>query len=229
MAGPSSDKWGNDTIGNMVWNSKKPIRSIPSVSIQTDDEFNQPTLAVQWEWNYQPRKEMWSLTERNGFLRLHAFVPVKQNDKKDKRSLLFRAGNTLTQRSMRTMQNEATIRVEIGGMTDGQTAGLCHFAGTYSTFGIKQINGVRNLVYDNNGSEQYGPRIITNAIWLKSTWGLDGMSQYAYSLDGITFTPFGDPYQLSWGNYRGDRIGIFNYNQLTESGYIDVDWFHYKY
>ena len=220
---------GNDTIGNMVWNSKKPMKSTPSLSIQTDDEFNQLILPVQWEWNYQPRKEMWSLTERNGFLRLHAFVPVKKNDSKDKRSMLFRAGNTITQRSMRTMQNEATIRIELGGMKDGQTAGLCHFAGTYSTFGIKQTKGERILMSDNNGDEFPGPRITNDAIWLRSSWGLDGISQYAYSLDGKSFTPFGTPYQLSWGNYRGDRIGIFNYNQLNENGYIDVDWFHYKY
>jgi len=32
---------------------------------------------------------------------------------------------------------------------------------------------------------------------------------------------------LTWGSYRGDRIGIFNYNTLANSGFIDVDWFRY--
>ena len=220
---------GADTIGNMVWTSPKPIRSSPIIFIQTDDEFDQASLPVQWEWNHQPRKEMWSLTEREGFLRLHAFVPVKLTDRKDKRDLLFRAGNTLTQRSMRTVQSEATVRIETKGMTNGQTSGLCHFGGTYSTFGIKQLKGVCNLVYDNNGNEQSGPIITDNAIWLRSTWGLDGISRYEYSLDGKTFTQFGFGYKLTWGSYRGDRIGIYNYNLKNESGYIDVDWFHYKY
>jgi hypothetical protein len=119
--------------------------------------------------------------------------------------------------------------MEIGGMTNGQTAGLTHFGGTYSTFGIKQLKGVRTLVYDNNGNELSGPIITDNAIWLRSTWGLDGLSRYEYSLDGRTFIQFGFAYKLSWGFYRGDRIGIYNYNQKNESGYIDVDWFHYKY
>jgi len=220
---------GTDTIGSMVWSSPKPIKNSPLFTIQTDDEYNQSTLPVQWEWNYQPRKEMWSLTEHNGFLRLHAFTPVKLVDNNDKRKILFRAGNTLTQRSMRTMNNEAIIKVEIGNMEDGQIAGLCHFAKTYSTFGIKQTKGVSILFSDNNGDEFPGPRITTNTIWLKSSWGLDGVSQYAYSLDGKFYTPFGTPYQLTWGNYRGDRIGIFCYNTLKEKGYIDVDWFHYKY
>ena len=220
---------GADTIGNMVWTSKKPLKSASIFFIQTDDEFKQTSLQVQWEWNHQPRNEKWSLSERSGFLRMHAFVPVKLNNKKDKRNLFFRAGNTLTQRSMRTMYSESTIRIEIAGMANDQSTGLCHFAGTYSTFGIKQSKGVRKLVCDNNGDELSGPRITASAIWLRSSWGLDGVSQYAYSLDGKFFVPFGTPYKLTWGNNNGDRIGIFSYNQTGESGYVDVDWFHYKY
>lgn len=45
-------------------------------------------------------------------------------------------------------------------------------------------------------------------------------------MDGETFTPFSQ-YQLTWGFYRGDRIGIYCYNELGEQGYVDVDYFHY--
>lgn len=34
-------------------------------------------------------------------------------------------------------------------------------------------------------------------------------------------------YQLSWGYYRGDRIAIYCYNDLSESGHVDVDYLHY--
>jgi hypothetical protein len=33
---------------------------------------------------------------------------------------------------------------------------------------------------------------------------------------------------MNWGNYRGDRIGIFSFNGQSEGGHIDVDWFRYK-
>ena len=59
--------------------------------------------------------------------------------------------------------------------------------------------------------------------------GLGGRSQYSYSLDGSVFTSIGDPYQLTWGNYRGDRIGIYNFNNQSDTGHLDVDWFHYEY
>ena len=46
------------------------------------------------------------------------------------------------------------------------------------------------------------------------------------STDGVHFRSFGE-YQLSWGYYRGDRIGIYNYNNVSDAGYIDVNYLHY--
>ena len=52
---------------------------------------------------------------------------------------------------------------------------------------------------------------------------------YYYSYNGTTFTQFGGTFALKWGGYRGDYIGIYNYNNTSESGYIDVNWFHYTF
>lgn len=43
----------------------------------------------------------------------------------------------------------------------------------------------------------------------------------------LVLLPLGE-YALSWGFYRGDRIGIYCYNNLSDSGYIDVDYLHYE-
>lgn len=40
--------------------------------------------------------------------------------------------------------------------------------------------------------------------------------------------PFGT-YDLSWGYYRGDRIGIYCYNNDADEGFIDVDYLHYAF
>ena len=226
---PIIGKVGNDTIGTMVWTAPKPIAGLPVRTPQTSDEFSEPTLPVQWEWNYQPRREKWSLTERTGFLRLHAFKPISPKDKRDTRRDFYRAGNTLTQRSMQTSRNDVVVKLDIAAMADGQRAGLCHFSATYSTIGIRQEGGVRRLVQDTNGREIAGPVLATTSVWLKSTWRYDGVSHYAYSLDGKTFKPFGKPYALKWGFYRGDRLGIYSYNTLADQGYVDVDSFRYDY
>lgn len=36
--------------------------------------------------------------------------------------------------------------------------------------------------------------------------------------------------RIKWygGNYRGDRIGIYCFNDKSESGYVDIDYLHYR-
>lgn len=213
---------GADRIGHMVWSGKKPVGGTSRFTPQTSDEFDGKTLAPQWEWNYQPRSDKWSLTERAGWLRLRAFQPLEPDN-------FMKAGNTLTQRSFRTAHNEVTVKLELSRMKDGQKAGLCHFAKMYSTFGVTQQSEKRVLEFRTQSETIAGPTITSSIIWLRSTWGLDGISRYSFSEDGKVFTDFGPPYPLAWGNYRGDRIGIFTYTNKPDAGFVDVDFFHYRF
>lgn len=208
-------------IGRFIWSGKKPVRGAHRRIPQTTDEFAKQTLSPQWEWNYQPRADKWSLEERRGWLRLHAFPALSPGD-------LKKAGNTLTQRSFRTAWNEVVVEMDIRHMAHGQRAGLSHLSKDYSTLGIAQSGSTRILQYENSGKIIPGPAIAGGTIWLKSTWGLEGKSQYSYSMDGRTFTKFGDIYQLSWGHYRGDRIGIYSYNDRAAEGYVDVNYLRYE-
>jgi beta-xylosidase len=213
---------GQDGIGSMVWAGKKPVVGTPIITPQTSDDFAETSLSPQWEWNYQPRADKWSLTENPGWLRLHAFKPIQSDS-------LLKAGNTLTQRCFQASSNEVIVKLDLSGMVDGQKDGLCHFSKNYSFLGASQNGAIRTVEYNNNGKATLGPVLTGNVLWLKSTWGSDGKSQYSYSEDGKTYTVFGEPYLLSWGNYRGDRLGIFCFNNKTDDGYVDVDFFHYEY
>jgi beta-xylosidase len=73
---PILGKVGDDGVGTMVWGGEKPVKNMPAVVPQSSDDFNGPKLGLQWEWNFQPRKEKWSLAERPGFLRLCEPVPL---------------------------------------------------------------------------------------------------------------------------------------------------------
>lgn len=212
---------GADGIGRMVWSGKMPGTGGPVILPQTSDDFSSPRLGPQWEWNYQPRADKWSLTERPGSLRLHAFKPLAPDN-------LMKAGNTLTQRCFRSAESEVTVELDLSGMTDGGQAGLCHFAKTHSALGVRQAGTVRTLANVNNGTVVAGPAITAPKIWLRSKWSLDGVSQYSFSIDGKTFTDFGVPYQLSWGNYRGDRIGIYCFNDQADQGWVDANGFTYR-
>jgi len=219
---PIIGKPGADGIGNMVWTGKTPFPGIIAPPSLPDDGFSPAGLGPRWEWNYQPRADKWSLTERTGFLRLHAFQPLKPND-------LLKAGNTLTQRVIRTSANEVTVQFDIHGVADGQEVGLCHFAKDYATIGVSQAGDTRTLVFSRGSDRALGPQIQNETIWLRSNWDRAGESRFSYSLDGKLFIPFGPQYHLTWSYYRGDRIGIFCYNNKADRGYIDVHGFLCRY
>lgn len=71
-------------------------------------------------------------------------------------------------------------------------------------------------------------KIRTQYIWFKSNWGLDGVSYFSYSLDGKSFSTLDASYQMVWGFYRGDRIGIYCFNDEREEGFVDIDYFMYE-
>lgn len=226
-----------DGMGRMQWQSKMPTADkamaadmmttssnqtvAPKPHILQNDDFDATTLAPQWQWNYQPRTDMSSLTDRPGWMRMKAFRPLQHD-------VLLKVGNILTQRSYQTKENEVTVKFDLQGMTDGQKAGLCHFAQKSAALGVVRQGGKTLVEYRQNDRLETGAEIPSRYLWLRSAWQLDGKSQFSYSVDGDVFIPFGAPYQLSWGVYRGDRIGIYTYNNQAEAGYIDVDYFHYR-
>lgn len=205
----------------MGWGGRKPINGHPATVLSTNDDFDRAVLEPHWEWNHQPNADKWSLTERPGYLRLYACEPIDKDN-------FFTVCNIVSQRAFRTVHNMATAKMELDGMADGQEAGLCHFAQTYCTIGVEQQNGTRILKFNHSGTMEWGPQLSGCTLWLRSVWDLDGINRFEYSFDGVHFTSFGITCQLGWGNYRGDRIGLYSYNCETEQGYIDVDQFCYE-
>ncbi len=216
-----SDPDGND-IGNTIQRARKPIKGFPVTAPQTDDEFDFPELGHQWNWNHNPRDSHWSLTERPGWLRLKAGVPVGEGG-------FWKAANTISQRIMGKGKGRVTARVNIKGMRPGQQAGFCHHSGQYILLGIRvEENGTRRLVFNNNGKEEKGPAIKSALIYYRTD--IDGdRATFSYSTDGKNCKPFGAKVQLKFGNWRGDRLGFYCWNDVKEAGSIDVDWFRYDY
>ena len=210
----------SDSIGAMKWFGDMPFKSVEKLSIQRSDDFDAVQLAPQWQWNYQPRKEYFSLSERPGWLRLKAYRPLEADS-------LMKAGNTLTQRTFREPENEVVIKLDVSHMEDGQKSGLCHFSSQHSAIGVVKEGGKWYLEYRKNNKVTRHQQISSSYVWLKTCWGLEGKSHYYYSLDGDVFQPLGEPYQMVWGNYRGDRIGIYCFNNKEDKGFVDVDYVHY--
>ncbi len=220
---PILGKPAEDGIGRMVWGGRKPVHGQAITGPQTDDDFDRPRLGVQWEWNYQPRGDKWSLSERPGHLRLHAFPPLRKND-------IRAVGNVLTQRVHRTNGNQATVELDLTGMVEGQAAGLCLYARDFATIGVRHREG-RLVIESARGVEAITEvgELASRRLWLRASWGLEGRARLAFSKNGNDFQVVGEDYQLGWAFYRGSRIGVFTFNDEGEAGWVDVASFRYQY
>jgi beta-xylosidase len=212
-------------IGTMVWDGKMPAADSKRQFPQGSDNFDAKTLAPVWEWNYQPRKDKWSLSERPGFLRLHGFPGLDGGN-------LLKVGNVITQRVVRTSGQSFVARLELSGMADGQHAGLAQFtahprsanpAESTASVGVVMEDGKRYLEISRDGSYTRLQPWAHETIWLRSSWSLDGKSILAVSADGKQFKPVLPDFPLTWGAYRGSRAGLFTFNPSGERGYVDVD------
>lgn len=230
-----------DGIGEPVSQYKKPISGFQIQAPQSDDDFTSSVLGRQWEWNHNPRNTHWSLTERQGWLRLKASVPVplsegfgpRQNqwtntDGSD--ADFWRASNTISQRIMGITTGTATAKFDLSGMKAGQLAGFVRFGGVFHLLGISVDNdGRRQLFFMDKFSKRIpGPEIDSNDLWVR-TYNDVNQTYYEYSFDGKTFERFGPEFTIEFGKWTGDRLGFFCWNEKEEQGFIDVDWFRYEY
>lgn len=217
-----------DGFGKMVWECSKPIPSQQISLPQGSDEFNTGNLNARWAWNHQPHENKWSLSERPGYLRLYA---LKNNT--NGKDCFFSIPNVIHQRHMRSDSSIVTVKMDISRMVIGQKAGLANFNGgiSYSLLEIEvDEQGRRRMVYSGNGKKISGNYLPGKQqyLYMRSSAGFDDIQTYKYSLDGKNFISIGECYLLRMGNYRGNMIGVFTYNNIEEKGYIDIDWFNYQ-
>ena len=218
------DEWpviGNvdeNGIGHMQWKVEKPNLPKSKSDFTASEQFKGKKIKPHFQWNYQPREDFYSLTERKGWLRLKAFRPVETGN-------IMKAGNTLAYRVIQ-FAGSAEIKLDISAMANGQIAGICHFSQDNSYLGVRMIDCKKYIEFKTADTNPiYGMEITKKQIWFKSEWDSNGVSRYSYSLDGKKYILFGADYQLKWGAYRGDRVGVFSFNDISDSGYVDVDFF----
>lgn len=117
---PVIGKPGPDGIGKMVWGGDRPIPAKSKSELFASDSLRKRFLLPEWEWRYQPRPDAWRLTGRG--LRMQALLPLAG------KSEFAGVRNVLTQRSARTAKAEVTVTMDLGGLVNGEEAGLAHFA-----------------------------------------------------------------------------------------------------
>lgn len=206
--------------------------------IVTSDEFDSPTLSINWQWNHNPVDEAWSLTDRKGWLRLYTSRPAQH---------IFDAPNTISQRMMGPTCT-GIVKMDLSGMHDGDCAGLSAFNGDAVQLLANRQNGQTTL-FVKEASVKLGERKeieqVDERITGQRTLGSDivylridadfnpgkDIASLSYSTDGTTWYKLGEDFKMRFDHTRffmGTRFAIFNYATEKPGGHVDVDWFRFR-
>ncbi|TCB98609.1 1,4-beta-xylanase [Micromonospora zingiberis] len=230
----------------------------PTIEHPTEAEIrpNGSRLDMAWEWNHAPDNRYWSLTDREGWLRLTTGKVVTGNyiyTKLSNRSELAwfeEARNTLSQRTFGPRQSAET-KMDISRMKDGDVAGLAAYNRGFSYVAVKRVGGVNTIGVVNRGQpfavdldqatlENFLPGTTASlgaATEVHVKADLDFASPtgqlwttFYYSLDGLTWTQLGNrvgPQTLDGSLAHFMGHRVGLFNYATQQTGGQVDFDHY--
>lgn len=202
-----------------VW-TKPHVKKEPAITFpQGSDSFDSPDLHLQWQFNHNPADEHWSLRERKGWLMLEAM----------KAPNLRAARNMLTQKCM-GYEGVASTGMDVSAFQDGQRAGLACLGHAFNGIGVMKEGGKCYIYLEKSGETEKIKELRGKKVYLRATLNArTNRHQLAYSLDNKNFVPWGEPYWLHFGDWKGARLGLFSYNVLKEGGRAYFNWFTYDF
>lgn len=226
-------------------NGKVPVHdTIPLKSYDTgkwiveSDDFSNSHLKINWQWNHNPVNHAWSLTQRQGYLRLKTSRVVDN---------LYLAPNTITQR-MEGPKSSGVVSLDISKMKDGDVAGFAAFNGDSGLLSII-IEGnkkfltmsVNNVILDDSKAvldvkveEKARVELTKDVVYLRIDCDFNlnkDLATFYYSLNKKSWKSLGPEFKMIFDYKRlfmGTKFAIFNYATKQLGGYVDVDFFEYN-
>lgn len=184
---------------------------------QAEVSPNGSRLDMAWEWNHAPDNRYWSLTDREGWLRLTTGKVVTGNyiftklSSRNELTWFEEARNTLSQRVFGP-KGSAETRMDISGMHDGDVAGLAMYNRGFSYVAVKRVNGqntigvvnrvapftvavdqptIENFVAGSTAALGDATSVYVKADSEFNAPAGQGWTTFYYSLDGSTWTKLG--------------------------------------
>jgi len=219
-------------LGEPVLTFKKPDvgGTFPIAVPQTSDEFDSTNLALQWQWQANPKDQWLSLTARPGWLRLNA-VPLPSDA-----TNLWLVPNLLLQK-FPAEQFTVTARLDTSHLSVGDQTGLIIMGMDYSYLAVtKTAAGCRlakvvchNANTGGRDTEESSAESPGDILFLRARINAGAACDFAYGFDGREFTSMGRTFRARAGRWIGAKIGLFCLSKTAAapSGSADFDWFRF--
>jgi beta-xylosidase len=212
-------------VGEPVITYTKPVQGHGPEAPPTSDDFRSPRLGVQWQWSGNPQPGWYSLGARPGTLRLFTQAVPDADD-------YVRASPAILAQKAPASRFIATTHLRLEHAAEGDRAGLIVNGMQYAWAGLVRRNGVNQLVWTICGP--FGARCKEQStvvldpapaeLTLRVHMNEGAFVNFAYSLDGKTFRPAGQPFPVTRGTWVGAQVGLFSVGRQAGS-WLDVDGF----
>lgn len=206
----------------------EPLYTSDDFSYEPDANGN-INLKKQWQWNHNPKNDLWSVTERKNALRLHLGKVCDE---------LTKGYNTLTQRTTETV-SEAEITVDASNINDGDYCGISAFIGGYGAIAVtKEDDKYALVMMKKNISRDSSELVMADKVYIDNpivtlkcvtSYKDEDIATFYYKKDG-EWIMLGDEHKLFFrlDHFTGCRFGLFAYATKQTGGYADFMNFVYK-
>ncbi len=223
------DKDG-DGKGEPVMTYKKPVVTKQKTAPPESDEFTEPTLGLQWQWQANPMATWSFLNPTKGSLRLYA---IKQPE--DAVSL-WQVPNVLLQK-FPAEKFTTTVKLTFtpNGKLENEKTGLVIMGRSYAALGlVRKADGIY-IVYSTCVNADKGMPETEKIIgkfdgrdfYVRVTVTTGRQCVFSYSTDNKKFISIPESFQAREGVWIGAKMGLYCTGRQTtnDAGYADVDWF----
>ncbi len=222
------DPDGDGTGQPVIEHARPDLPGQPPSVPATSDDFDDPALGLQWQWQANPDPAWSSLSAAPGSLRLFSRPEPKPGN-------LYDAPNLLLQK-WPAEAFTVTAALDGAGLAEGERAGLIVFGFATAWLGLARVDGALSVVRAVNkaavaGAAEVGTVVAPlapgagAALWARVSVAAGGRCRFSYSLDGATFVPADDAtFQAQAGRWVGAKVGVFAAAQVGGgAGYVRVD------
>jgi beta-xylosidase len=222
----------NDGCGEPVMTFRKPKtdKNYPVTTPPESDDFNSPTLGLQWQWHANPGEWWYFANPQTGLLSLYS-VPVP-----DDYINLWDIPNLLLQK-FPSDNFTATAKLTFRPSTaiTGERTGLIIMGMDYGMLSLEKtkdgliLSQIECLQAEKKGKEIVNEKLTLAdpTVYLRIRVSENARCVFSYSLDGKVFKTLGKPFTAKEGKWIGAKMGFFCSRPVknNDGGRVEIDWF----